>query len=228
MLFSLATIAFDRESAQMLSNTIIAREKRTFKPLSSLLSAFSNLKVFPIKIISHRKLAKFSLHIWPIRVWEKPSFRYVPGAFFFRKSRPEIPEKSKRRKTKRGSQSVSAPRTEKAEKIEKGQNRVNSKFFHDAAQDSTLHSSKLASKLIAQSHQPCSVSFFLLLPCTHVTGLGSKSEKRKKEPEYSKFFQFLARFSSFLSRRTKRGIHKRGIHEKANFPLFQGKLYSSL
>ena len=43
--FSLATIAFDRESAQMLSNTVIAREKRTFKPLSSLFSAFSNLKV---------------------------------------------------------------------------------------------------------------------------------------------------------------------------------------
>ena len=42
--FSLATIAFDRESAQMLSNAIVAREKRTFKPLSSLFSAFSNLK----------------------------------------------------------------------------------------------------------------------------------------------------------------------------------------
>ena len=29
------------------------------------------------------------------------------------------------------------------------------------------------------------------------------------------------------SRRTKRGIHKRGVHEKAKFPLFWGILYSS-
>ena len=45
--FSLATIAFDRESAQMsrMLSSQGKNEKRTFKPLSSLFSAFSNLKV---------------------------------------------------------------------------------------------------------------------------------------------------------------------------------------
>ena len=44
--------AFDRESAQNVSNTIVAREKRTFRPLSSLFSAFSSLKV-PEELQSH-------------------------------------------------------------------------------------------------------------------------------------------------------------------------------
>ena len=44
MHFSLATIAFDRESAQMSQILSSQGKKRTFKPLSSLVSAFSNLK----------------------------------------------------------------------------------------------------------------------------------------------------------------------------------------
>ena len=43
--FSLATIAFDRGSAQMSRILSSQGKKRTFKPLSSLFSAFSNLKV---------------------------------------------------------------------------------------------------------------------------------------------------------------------------------------
>ena len=45
MRFSLATIAFDRESAQMSQILSSQGKKRTFKPLSSLFSAFSNLMV---------------------------------------------------------------------------------------------------------------------------------------------------------------------------------------
>ena len=49
--FSLATIAFDRESAQMSQMLSSQGKKRTFRPLSSLFSAFSSLKV-----IKRRKL----------------------------------------------------------------------------------------------------------------------------------------------------------------------------
>ena len=42
--FSLATIAFDRDSAQMSQILSSQGKKRTFRPLSSLFSAFSSLK----------------------------------------------------------------------------------------------------------------------------------------------------------------------------------------
>ena len=38
---------------------------------------------------SPRKIAKFSLNFWPVRVHEKPSFRYVPSTFFAKKARPQ-------------------------------------------------------------------------------------------------------------------------------------------
>ena len=38
---------------------------------------FPNLGHFP-----PRKIAKFTLKFWPVRVHEKPSFRYVPSTFF--------------------------------------------------------------------------------------------------------------------------------------------------
>ena len=35
--------------------------------------------------LSARKTAKFSLNFWPVRVHEKPSFRYVPSTFLANK-----------------------------------------------------------------------------------------------------------------------------------------------
>ena len=43
---------------------------------------FANSSLFQIQVISPRKVAKFSLNFWPVRVHEKPSFRYVPNTLF--------------------------------------------------------------------------------------------------------------------------------------------------
>ena len=55
---------------------------------------FPNFGYFP-----SRKIAKFTLNFWPVRVHEKPSFRYVPSTFFanFNNGFREIPDGERER-----------------------------------------------------------------------------------------------------------------------------------
>ena len=50
-------------------------------------SIFPNSGQFPLE----RKTAKFSLNFWPVRVHEKPSFRYVPNMLFAKRKRRKLP-----------------------------------------------------------------------------------------------------------------------------------------
>ena len=48
---------------------------------------FVNSSFFRIRVsFSPRKIAKFSLNFWPVRVHEKPSFRYVASTFFAKRN----------------------------------------------------------------------------------------------------------------------------------------------
>ena len=54
---------------------------------------FSKSGHFPLE-----KAAKFSLNFWPVRVHEKPAFRYVPGTFVANSSRaPKVALKKEKR-----------------------------------------------------------------------------------------------------------------------------------